>query len=50
MRSDDDVYSDIASILFKVAPGGACKVIMRARLSQGKKGTEKRGEIYFLEK
>lgn len=34
MRSDDDIYNDIASILFEVAPGGACKVIVRVRLSQ----------------
>lgn len=34
MRSDDDIYNDIGVILFEVAPKGACKVIMRAQLSQ----------------
>lgn len=34
MRNDDDIYNDIGSILFEIALGGACKVIMRARLSQ----------------
>lgn len=34
MRNDDDIYNDIGSILFEIAPGGACKVIMSARLSQ----------------
>jgi hypothetical protein len=34
MRSDDDIYNDIGSILFQIAPDGACKIIMRAQLSQ----------------
>ena len=34
MRSDDDIYNDIGGILCEIAPGGACKVIMRAQLSQ----------------
>ena len=34
MRSDDDIYNDIGRILFELAPKGACKVIMRAQLSQ----------------
>lgn len=34
MRSDDDIYNDIGGILFGIAPVSACKVIMRAKLSQ----------------
>ena len=34
MRSDDDIYNDIGGILFEIAPSGACKIIMRAQLSQ----------------
>lgn len=34
MRSDDDIYNDIGGILFEIAPDGACKIIMRAQLSQ----------------
>lgn len=34
MRSDNDIYNDIGGILFEIAPNGACKIIMRAQLSQ----------------
>lgn len=34
MRNDDDIYNEIGRILFEVAPDGARKIIMRARLSR----------------
>lgn len=40
MRSDDDIYNAIGSTLFNIAPDGACKVIMRAQLSQELDGCE----------